>query len=60
MAITYKDDMVVMHTFQINLKDGTRQFRRLQAEEGVYEHYKACDIQSIVDLGATKTIYRSI
>jgi hypothetical protein len=60
MPITYKDDIVELHTYQVNLKDGTRQFRRLKSMDEVYEYFKACDVSSIEDLGSNKVHYRSM
>jgi hypothetical protein len=60
MAITYKDDIVELHTYQVTLKDGKRYFIRGKQKDDVYDTYKAHEVKEIVDLGSNKVHYRSM
>jgi hypothetical protein len=60
MAITYKNDVVELHTYQVTLKDGTRCFIRGKHADEVYDTYKAHEVESITDKGSNKVHYRSV
>jgi hypothetical protein len=60
MPIMYKDDIVELHTYQVNLKDGTRCFIRGTNKDQVYDTYKPHEIESIMDKGSNKVHYRSM
>lgn len=60
MGITYKDNVVKLHTFQITLRSGERKFIRAEKQDDIYDTYKASDIQDVQDLGSNKVHYRSV